>query len=66
MLNKIKAKRDAIRAEIVAHQDAIVTLSRKCDVYDEIIAEEESENVVAAPEEAEIRVISFASEEVDD
>lgn len=50
MLDRVKAKRDAIDKEIDLHQRAIECLKKKLVVYDEIIEEEEA-LVSAAPEE---------------
>ena len=63
MLERIKAKRDAVNAEIELHKAAINNLIDKLEVYNEIIKEEES-LVVAAEENIEAE--EAVSEESDD
>ena len=65
MLDRIKAKRDAIDEEIALHKALINNLIDKREVYDEIIKEEEVLAVHA--ENVEVcEMISFGSAEVEE
>ena len=52
MLDRIKAKIDAVQEEIALHEAVINSLIDKLEVYNEIIKEEES--LVVAAEDCEV------------
>ena len=67
MLDRIKAKRDAVNEEIALHEAVINNLIDRREVYDEIIKEEEALVEAAPAEDVEYcDMISFGKDEVEE
>ena len=67
MLDRIKAKRDALEKEIAVHNAIVNSLANRIDVLNEIIREEECLNEVAPVEgDKECEKISFGCEETEE